>query len=138
MTVRNPLVLIPNGNPQIQELPSGDSIGGAMPGPTGATGPQGTSGTNGASALQYTQVIGDGVSTSIAVTHNLGTRDVDVTVVNASTFQVLNAPDWTATSTSVVTFAFSGAPSSNQYRVIIQAGNAVGSGVTASVNVYFA
>lgn len=33
MTVRNPLVLIPGGNPQIQELPAGDTIGGAPQGP---------------------------------------------------------------------------------------------------------
>lgn len=37
MTVRNPLVLIPGGNPQIQELPTGDSIGGAPQGPVGMT-----------------------------------------------------------------------------------------------------
>jgi hypothetical protein len=39
MTVRNPLVLIPGGNPQIQELPAGDTIGGA---PQGEIGPSGT------------------------------------------------------------------------------------------------
>lgn len=37
MTIRNPLVLIPGGNPQIQELPAGDSIGGAAQGPVGMT-----------------------------------------------------------------------------------------------------
>lgn len=41
MTVRNPLVLIPGGNPQIQELPAGDTLGGA------AAGVDGTNGTNG-------------------------------------------------------------------------------------------
>lgn len=35
MTVRNPLVLIPGGNPQIQELPAGDTIGGAPQGVPG-------------------------------------------------------------------------------------------------------
>lgn len=37
MTIRNPIVLIPGGNPQFQELPAGDSIGGAAQGPVGMT-----------------------------------------------------------------------------------------------------
>lgn len=37
MTVRNPIVLIPGGNPQFQELPAGDTIGGASQGPVGMT-----------------------------------------------------------------------------------------------------
>lgn len=37
MTVRNPIVLIPGGNPQFQELPAGDVLGGAAQGPVGMT-----------------------------------------------------------------------------------------------------
>ncbi|MEU5426845.1 hypothetical protein AB0H73_14745 [Streptomyces olivoreticuli] len=62
--------------------------------------------------------IGDGSSTSIAVTHNLGTKDVSVTVRrNSDDTAVLT--DWVATSTSVVTLTFPSAPSSNQYRVVV-------------------
>jgi hypothetical protein len=136
VTVRNPLVLIPNGNPQIQELPAGDSISGVLAGTT-ATGPTGAAGVNGSSALQYTVTIGDGSSTSIAVTHNLGTRDVVVSMEDSATFAYV-APVWTATSASVVTLTFSPAPAVNKYNVLVIAGRAVGSGSTLSPNVYFA
>jgi phage-related tail fiber protein len=62
--------------------------------------------------------IGDGVSTSIAVTHSLGTKDVVVSVRrNSDDVAVLT--DWTATSTSVVTLTFATAPTSSQYRVTV-------------------
>lgn len=67
---------------------------------------------------KYAANVGDGSSTSIAVTHGLGTLDVAVTVRNVSTgAEVL--VDNVATSTSVVTLTFATAPASNAYRVII-------------------
>lgn len=63
--------------------------------------------------------IGDGSSTDIACTHNLGTQDVVVSVRDATTNKLIYV-DWTATSTSVVTINFTVAPASNAYKVNIQ------------------
>jgi hypothetical protein len=67
---------------------------------------------------KFSQDIGNGSNTSIAVTHNLGTKDVTWKLrVNADdTFFVTDA---VATDTNTVTFTFPSAPSSNQYRAII-------------------
>ncbi|MFI8942743.1 hypothetical protein [Streptomyces syringium] len=62
--------------------------------------------------------IGNGSSTSIGVTHNLGTKDVAVTLRrNADDVAVLT--DWTATDTNTVTLTFATAPTTNQYRVVV-------------------
>jgi hypothetical protein len=62
--------------------------------------------------------VGDGSSTSIAVTHNLGTKDVIVSIRrNSDDVGVLT--DWTATSINVVTLTFAVAPTSSQYRVTV-------------------
>ena len=82
MTVRNPLVLVPGGNPQIQELPAGDTIGGAPQGPQGVaatisvgtvtTGAAGSSasvtnsGTSGAAVFDFTIPRGDTGATGSA------------------------------------------------------------------------
>jgi hypothetical protein len=62
--------------------------------------------------------IGDGAATAIACTHSLGTRDVHVTIYDASTFAEVIA-DVVHTSTSVVTITFATAPASNAYKVVI-------------------
>lgn len=68
--------------------------------------------------VKKTFLIGDGSSTSIACTHSLGTRDVTVTVYDATTYaQVIT--DVVMTSTSVVTVTFAVAPTTNSYRVVI-------------------
>ena len=67
---------------------------------------------------KYAATIGDGSATSITVTHGLGTRDVTVSVRDASTHAGVMV-DWTATSTSQVTFTFAVAPASNAYRVVV-------------------
>jgi len=60
--------------------------------------------------------IGNGSSTSIAFAHNLGTKDVAVSVrANADDSGVL--VDWVATDTNTVTLTFATAPASNAYRV---------------------
>jgi hypothetical protein len=69
-------------------------------------------------ANKVTATIGDGSSTSIAITHNLGTKDVHVSIRDTSTdAQVLT--DIVSTSTSVVTLSFAVAPTTNQYTVTI-------------------
>jgi hypothetical protein len=67
---------------------------------------------------KFSQTIGDGTSTSIAVTHSLGTKDVAVSLREVSSDAGVMT-DWVATSTTVVTFSFSTAPTSSQYRVTI-------------------
>lgn len=57
----------------------------------------------------YVSTIGG--STSIAVTHNLGTRNVIVQLYDASTYETVYA-DVTRTSTNVVTVGFASAPAS--------------------------
>lgn len=64
----------------------------------------------------YAQTFGDGSATSYAITHSLGTTDVDVTVRVVATGAEIDC-DVTATSTSVVTLAFSAAVALNSLRV---------------------
>lgn len=67
---------------------------------------------------KFSQNIGDNSATSIAVTHNLGTKDITwaVRTVADDSFVVC---DVVATSTTQATFTFAVAPTTNQYRVII-------------------
>lgn len=66
----------------------------------------------------YAANVGNGSSTSIAVTHNLGTKDVVVQLRDAST-DAFVLTDWVATDTNTVTLTFATAPASNAYRVTI-------------------
>jgi len=59
-----------------------------------------------------------GGSTAVAITHNLGTRDVNVQLYDKSSYETVYA-DVVRTSTSVVTFNFRTAPSSAAYRCVI-------------------
>jgi hypothetical protein len=68
---------------------------------------------------KYATSVGDGSSTSIVVTHNLGTQDVMVMLRdNTTPFAIMEA-DFQATSTNTVTLVFTVAPTSNQYRAIV-------------------
>lgn len=71
-------------------------------------------------ARVYAANIGDNSTTNIVVTHNLGTRDVSVTVRNASSPYEEILVDNEATSTTTCTLRFAVAPTTNQYRVIVQ------------------
>jgi hypothetical protein len=63
--------------------------------------------------------IGDGSSTSIVVTHNLGTKSVIVEVfANASTFDRVEC-DVQHTSTSTITLVFAVAPTASQYTCVV-------------------
>lgn len=68
--------------------------------------------------IKKTFTIGDGSSTSIAVTHSLGTKDVIVQVRDAST-DVIYDCDITNTSTSQTTLGFTVAPATNTIKVVI-------------------
>lgn len=71
-------------------------------------------------ARKYAANIGNGSLTTITVTHNLGTRDVDVRVYN-------NATPWDdiycevqRTDANNVALIFGSAPATNAYRVVVQ------------------
>lgn len=69
-------------------------------------------------ARKYAANIGNGSSTSIAVNHALGTRDVHVSIHDATTFEEIEA-DVVKTDTANVTITFATAPASNAYRVTV-------------------
>lgn len=64
--------------------------------------------------------IGDGSTNPITVTHNLGTKDVIVSVRKLSDDSVVLA-DVIAATTNTVTVGFGTAPTTNQYRVTVHA-----------------
>jgi hypothetical protein len=70
---------------------------------------------------KYAASVGDGVATSYTVTHNLGTRDVIVSVYDNSSPYAEVVCDVQHTTTTAVTVLFSVAPTSNQYRVVVHA-----------------
>lgn len=63
--------------------------------------------------------IGNGAATAITVNHALGTRDVQVSVHDASTFEEVY-PDVVKTDTNNVTLTFATAPATNAYRAVVQ------------------
>lgn len=69
-------------------------------------------------ARKYTNLIGDGSTTAIGVTHGLGSQYVTAQVFDASSGLQVEC-DVTLTSSTVTTFTFSTAPTTNQYRVVI-------------------
>lgn len=69
-------------------------------------------------ACKYSANVGNGASTSIAVTHGLGTKDVHVSVREvASDAGVL--VDWVATDVNTVTLGFAVAPASGACRITV-------------------
>lgn len=69
-------------------------------------------------ARKYSANIGNGSSTSIAVVHNLGTKDVTVAIRdNADDAHVL--ADLVSTDVNTVTITFAVAPASNAYRATV-------------------
>lgn len=69
-------------------------------------------------ARKYSQNIGNGSATSIAVTHGLGTKDIAVSLHrNADDAGFLT--DWTATDANTVTLTFAAAPASAEHRVTV-------------------
>ena len=70
---------------------------------------------------KYAANVGDGSNTSYSITHNLGTRDVIVSVYDNSSPYAEVVCDVQHTSTTAITLLFSVAPTSNQYRVVVHA-----------------
>lgn len=86
----------------------------------------GTGGANAADArsnlgatTKYSANVGNGSDTTITITHNLGTRDVVVSVHEASGSYERVYPDIQHATTNTVDLVFASAPTSNQYRVVI-------------------
>lgn len=70
----------------------------------------------------YTANVGDGTSTSIVITHNLGTRNVVVNLYDATTYQQVNC-DIYRTSTNTITLTFAVAPATNAYVCVVANGS---------------
>jgi hypothetical protein len=70
---------------------------------------------------KYAANVGDGSATSYTITHGLNTRDVIVSVYEASAPYAEVVCDVAHATTTTVTLAFSVAPTSNQYRVVVHA-----------------
>jgi hypothetical protein len=71
------------------------------------------------SLKKFTQNIGDGTSTNITVTHNLGTQDVMVIIrQNSAPYSVVNA-NIEITDDNNVTLKFITAPNVDEYKVVI-------------------
>lgn len=69
--------------------------------------------------LKYATDVGDGSATSYTVTHNLGTRDVQVQVRrNSGNYDFVDV-ETRASTTNTVVVVFNAAPSAAQYRVIV-------------------
>lgn len=69
---------------------------------------------------KYAASVGDGTATSYTVTHNLGTRDVQVSIYDNSSPYAEVVADVEHSTTTAITVQFSVAPTSNQYRVVVQ------------------
>ena len=80
----------------------------------------------------FSATIGDGNSTSVAVEHNLGTRDVVVSVYDLDTGEIVEC-DIVATTGNVVTLTFASAPDLDSLRCVV-VGNAFGIGTSAPVD----
>ena len=70
---------------------------------------------------KYAADVGDGSATSYTITHNLNTRDVVVSVYEASGTYAEVVCDVAHATANTITLAFSVAPTSNQYRVVVHA-----------------
>jgi hypothetical protein len=67
---------------------------------------------------KYSTSIGNGSNTSIAVTHNLGTKDItwSLRTIADDSFVIT---DGVATDTNTLTLTFATAPTTNQYKIIV-------------------
>lgn len=66
----------------------------------------------------FSSSVGDGSATTIAVDHNLGTRDVIVQLYDASSYDTVIA-DVVRTTTNRVTLTFGAAPTTNDIKVLV-------------------
>ena len=69
---------------------------------------------------KYGADVGDGSATSYTITHNLNTRDVQVTVYESTGSYAEVICDVNHATVNTITLLFSVAPTLNQYRVVVQ------------------
>jgi hypothetical protein len=69
--------------------------------------------------LPFAQLVGDGVTQTIAVTHNLGTRFLHVTVYRNSGLFSEVTPEVRHTDNNTITLRFTPAPALNEFYVVI-------------------
>jgi hypothetical protein len=72
----------------------------------------------GLAARSYRAAIGDGSATAIAVTHSLGTRDVNVQMYDASSYETVYA-QVVRNTTAQVTVTFNAAPTTNDVIILV-------------------
>jgi hypothetical protein len=82
-------------------------------------------------SAQYTTSVGDGVSTSYAINHNLGSQNVVVQVRQAASPFAIVHPDIQVTDANNVTLVFDLPPSSGQYSVTVLGGSTGAAAVSA-------
>ena len=71
---------------------------------------------------EYSSLIGNGSSTSFVLTHNLGTRDINIIVRDTqSPYQILHTR-WEATTVNTVTVYFTTAPANSSKKVTVFTG----------------
>lgn len=69
---------------------------------------------------RYESLVGDGSNTSYTITHNLGTRDLQVSVYrNSGNYDEVEC-EVRYTSTTQITLVFSAAPTSDQFRCVVR------------------
>jgi hypothetical protein len=103
------------------DLSNSSAVTNNLPVTHGGTGSSTAAGarTNLGATTKFASDIGDGSTTSIVVTHNLGTKDVTVSVHdNTTPFQQFEV-EIQYTSTNTITLVFATAPASNAYRVVV-------------------
>lgn len=79
----------------------------------------GATGLDTLAVRRYAVSIGNGVLTSITVTHSLGTLDVQVQVYDNSTGLPVVPLTTTRATTNTIVFTFTIAPTTNAYRVVV-------------------
>jgi hypothetical protein len=67
---------------------------------------------------KYTETIGDGFANPITITHNLGTRNIVYTILDNTTYQIIDANVVLATENSMV-ITFATPPTTNRYDITV-------------------
>jgi len=73
-----------------------------------------------AKTTKYSTTIGDGVTTTFVITHNLGSQSVSVNFYSTSAPYAMLFTDWKHTSVTTITVTFVDPPASNAVTVVVQ------------------